>query len=219
MSQTEQNQMADSTQNKPRIITCFVHYNNTDDQSKIFDVLKDFRTRHGLKFSHHQGYIFFTLSSEHLDELSKARPFKVSKFQTKSEFVCSKEVADKLIGQKDSFVRMFWNDETGKVTFVSRTLSRVHGQLVRRIFKDSEQQFDRDQYQIIRLPREGEEQREAEAQSKVQEGFVKIEHKKKAQSNTDVQRTKRPRTKYEPKQSEGDSPKVRGKRATTATKK
>lgn len=229
MSQTDQNQMADSTQNKPRIITCFVHYNKTDDQTKIFDVLKDFRTRHGLKFSHHQGYIFFTLSSEHLDELSRVRPFKVSKFQTKSEFTCTKEVADKLMGQKDSFVRMFWNDETGKVTFVSRTLSRVHGQLVRRIFKDSDQQFVREQYQIIRLPKEGDEQKEAgvetkaetkEVQSKTQEGFVKVEHKKRAQTKTDVSRGTRSKTKYEPRQqAEGDAPKVRGKRTTTSIKK
>lgn len=225
MSQADQNQMADSTQNKPRIITCFVHYNKTDDQSKIFDVLKDFRTRHGLKFSHHQGYIFFTLSSEHLDELSKVRPFKVSKFLTKSEFSCTKEVADKLIEQKDSFVRMFWSDETSKLTFVSRTLSRVHGQLVRRIFKDSDQQFDRDQYHIIRLPREGEEQHEtgfatkaettSETQPKVQEGFVKVEHKKRAQTQTQT----KTKSKYEPKQAEGDAPKVRGKRATTSNKK
>ncbi len=191
MSQTDQNQMADSTQNKPRIITCFVHYNKNDDQSKIFDVLKDFRTRHGLKFSHHQGYIFFTLSSEHLDELSKVRPFKVSKFQTRSEFSCTKEVADKLMGQKDSFVRMFWSDEDGKVTFVSRTLSRIHGQLVRRIFKDSEQQFDRDSYKIIREPREGENNEEqAKPQPKTQDtetkpdGFVKVERKNKTKTET-----------------------------------
>jgi hypothetical protein len=229
MSQTDQLQMADSMQNKPRIITCFVHYNKTDDQSKIFDVLKDFRNRHGLKFSHHQGYIFFTLSSEHLDELSKVRPFKVSKFQTKSEFTCTKEVADKLIEQKDSFVRMFWNDETGRLTFVSRTLSRIHGQLVRRIFKDSNQQFDRDQYQIIRTPNDNdndnEEQKEVLDESKVQikphtqESFVKVENKKKTQTKSDTPRTTKSKTKYEPKQTESDVPKLRGKRTTASTKK
>ncbi len=225
MSQADQNQMADSNQNKPRIITCFVHYNKTDDQSKIFDVLKDFRTRHGLKFSHHQGYIFFTLSSEHLDELSRVRPFKVSKFQTKSEFTCTKEVADKLMGQKDSFVRMFWSDETGKLTFVSRTLSRVHGQLVRRIFKDSDQQFVREQYQIIRTPRDGDDQSENKetkdnkdttVQAKP-EGFVKVERKKKAPTKTETRGSSsgKNKTKYEPKQADGEAPKVRGKRTNT----
>lgn len=198
MSQTDQNQMADSKSNKPRIITCFVHYNKDDDQTKIFDVLKDFRTRHGLKFSHHQGYIFFTLSSEYLDELSKVRPFKVSKFQTKSEFACTKEVADKLIGQKDSFVRMFWNEEDEKITFVSRTLSRIHGQLVRRIFKDSDQQFDRDSYKIIREPREGEDneeqgQKQTQDQPKTETevktgGFVKVERKRKTEASENTGR-------------------------------
>jgi len=146
----DQVQLADQIETRPRFITCFIHYSDDDNQEQIFEVLKTFRKEKGLKFSHHRGYIFFTLLSTYLDEFSKVRPFKISRFQTKSEYKCTKEVAEKLMSQKDSFIRMIWSDEDELLTFLSRTTSRVHGQLVRRIFRDSQQEFVRTQYKVLR---------------------------------------------------------------------
>lgn len=136
--------------NKHKNITCLIHYNENDDQTKIFEVLKKFRIERGLKFSHHKEYIFFTLSSEFLDEFYKERPFKISRFQTKSSYKCDKETSDKLMNQKDSFIRMIYNDENGILSFMSRTTPRIHGLLVRRIFSDSNQEFNKLNYNIFK---------------------------------------------------------------------
>lgn len=173
----DESQLLDSQQNRPKNITCFVHYNEGDDQSQIFEVLKKFRTEKGLKFSHHHGYIFFTLSSEYLNDLAQVRPFKISKFRTRSEYRCNKEMSDLLMTQRDSFVRMNFNEETGVLTFLSRTTSRIHGQLVRRIFNDSKQEFDRECYQIIRDDNEenvDNTQRQFELSNSNVDGFTRI---------------------------------------------
>lgn len=133
---------------KPKNITCFIHYGESDDLVKIFEVLKDFRSRYGLKFSHHKGYIFFTLLSENLAELAQVRPFKISKFQTKSEYPCSKDICNKLIQQRDSFIKMSWDDNSNKLTFISRTNPRIHLQLIRRIFTDANIEFNRLEHEI-----------------------------------------------------------------------
>ena len=152
----EQNQLTDIT--KPKIMTGYIHYNKSDDLGKLFETLNDFRKNSGLKYSHqgNVGMVFFNVGLEHLDELSEVRPFKISKFHSKSEYKCDKETSDKLMGQKDSFVRMTWDESTTSLTFLSRTTSRVHGNLVRRIFKDSQQNFDRDAYSVVRENMDGE---------------------------------------------------------------
>jgi hypothetical protein len=44
-------------------------------------------------------------------------------------------------------------------------------------------------------------------------------NKKKTQTKSDTPRTTKSKTKYEPKQTESDVPKLRGKRTTASTKK
>jgi len=145
----QQQQLADS---KPRIMTGYIHYGESDDLIKLFDILNEFRKNNGLKYSHQSrvSMIFFNVSSEHLDAFSKVRPFKISRFQTKSEYKCDNETSLQLIAQKDSFLRILWDENTGILTFLSRTPSRVHGNLVRRIFKDSGIEFQKDNYNLLR---------------------------------------------------------------------
>ena len=209
---TEQNQATNQTTdlnvNKSRVITCFIYYNDDDDLPKIFEVIKDFRVRYGLKFSHHSGYIFFTILSDHLDELAKVRPFKISKYQTNSEYTCTKEVADKLMEQKDSFIRMVWN-ENETLTFSSRTMHRVHSNLVRRIFKDSNQEFVLDSYKVQKNNSKFENDEhnghnvhsnqsiQSTQSNKNDDGFIKVEKKFKRDSKTELKpRTPRDKTKY-----------------------
>ena len=155
-TETKPQEIGDQTP-RPKNITGFIHYNDNDDQSKMFETLNTFRKEKGLKFSHHKNIVFFSLSSEYLGDLANAgRSFKISKFQTRSTFKCSKEVAEKLMSQKDSFLRMSYSEEDSVLTFFSRTTSRVHGFLVRRIFKDSEQTFVRENYSVIRDDKNGE---------------------------------------------------------------
>ena len=150
MSNIMEEQINNNT--KPKIMTGYIHYNESDDLTQLFQILNEFRKNNGLKYSH-QGkvsMVFFNISSEHLDALYKMRPFKISKFQTKSEYQCDSDTANKLMEQKDSFVRMTWNEQTNVLTLMSRTIGRVHGNLVRRIFKDSGLEFNNDHYKVLR---------------------------------------------------------------------
>lgn len=232
---SEQNQLTDSA-TKNKIITCFVHYNKSDDQSKLFDILRDFRTRCSLKFSHHPGYIFFTLSSEYLNEFSQVRPFKISKFISKSQYTCDKNTADLLMKQRDSFVRMIWGDDNC-MTFLSRTPTRIHNQLVRRIFKDSAQEFDRNSYtytnntqseQFIEQKHFFQEMNQHVQANQVNqtnqtnqtiqtiqnetEGFVKVEKKQRKPRTTETPMGKTKYNNNENKQQE--APKIRGRKTT-----
>lgn len=132
----------------PKVLTIYTHYNESDDLTKLFNDLNEFRKNYGLKYSHqgHEGMIFFNISSEHLDAFSKLRLFKISKFQSKTEYKCDQATCDKLKGQKDSFLKMIWNEKSGVLTFLSRTPANVHKNLVKRIFKDSGVVFKRDSY-------------------------------------------------------------------------
>jgi len=191
---------------KSKIICCFIHYNKDDDLTQIFDIIRDFRSRYGLKFTHHRGFIFFTLKSEHLDELAKVRPFKVSKFITRSEYKCTKEVADTIISQRDSFIRMIWDEEQELLLFQSRTKVRIHNQLVQRIFEVSTQEFNKDNYFVQKDENEEPDNTDeiekktnkkiADAKS-IPEGFTPVTYKKN-------------KVKYNNKESTKSQPKVRG---------
>jgi hypothetical protein len=208
---TEQNQAVENTETKSRVITCFVYYNSDEELSKIFETINDFRTRHGLKYSHHSGYIFFNLLSDHLNEFGKARPFRVSKYKTTSEYTCTKEVADKLMEKKNSFIRMSWNED-GIVVFNSRTIARVHSSLVYKIFRESGIEFSKDSYKVLKpereqkdyapKEREGREGREAgepqETQKTDNAGFIKVEKKTNKYNS-------------KPREKSQDMPKIRGK--------
>ena len=143
------NQVSNGDQTKSKIVTLFIHYNQDDDLSKIFTVLNEFRTNCGLKFSHHRGQIFVSVRSEHLNELYKRQPFKSSKYSTKTTYSCDEETGTRLVAQKDSFLRMSYDNDSGLVTFQSRTPQRVHYQLVTRVFKATNTSFDKDLYVVV----------------------------------------------------------------------
>ena len=65
--------------------------------------------------THHYDFIFFSVKSDCLSELAKVQPFRISHYRSKSEYSCSKELADKLISVRDSFVRMSLNEEKGQI--------------------------------------------------------------------------------------------------------
>jgi len=217
---TDQVQLTDTPLTKPRYITCFIHYNNDDDQTQIFEVLKTFRKEKGLKFSHHHGYIFFTLLSSYLDEFSKLRPFKISRFQTKSEFKCSKEVADTLMAQKDSFIRMNWNESTSVLTFLSRTISRVHNQLIKRIFTDSKVEFVRSQYTVLKDESIDEVSSKSKpsvtatenATENATDDFTMVKNFKARKNSSAKSSAPRDKTKYNKKSQPTDKPLIRGKK-------
>ncbi len=159
MSSTDQNQVnvptttnsgtETNTENKSPVVTGYIVYKEGEDLAGVFESLKKFRTNNGLKFSHHAGYIFFTIRSDHLAEFAKERKFKISKFVTKSEYSCTKEVADKIYEQRDAFIRIIWDEENGKVLFSSKVPPRIHSTFVRRVFKGSEQEFEKDSYKVV----------------------------------------------------------------------
>jgi hypothetical protein len=140
------NPSATDEQKKLKNITCIIHCNADDDLSEKFVHLHDFKKKYGLKFSHHKTCIIFNLKSEHLTELNALVKFKVSSYMNSSQYVCEKDIADKLMSRHDSFLRMNYYD--GSVVFSSRTPIRIHNILVRNLFKDFEQQFDTKNYII-----------------------------------------------------------------------
>jgi hypothetical protein len=158
------NQVSNDDQTKSKIVTLFIHYNQEDDLSKIFTVLNEFRASCGLKFSHHRGQIFVSVRSEFLNDLYKRQPFKSSKYSTKTTYECDEETGNKLVAQKDSFLRMSYDNSTGTgtVTFQSRTPQRVHYQLVTRVFKATDTTFDNDKYVFV--PSENQEQQQHQHQ-------------------------------------------------------
>jgi hypothetical protein len=153
----QQTEQIAQTEQTVRNVTGYIHTNPDDDLSKIFAPLHQFRASHGLKYSHHHDFIFFSVKSSCLSELAKVQPFRISHYRSNSEYSCTKELADKLLTVRDSFVRMSWNETEGLVQFLSRTIGRVHNQLVYRIFKSCGETFVRSNYHFIRAPREDEE--------------------------------------------------------------
>ena len=133
-----------------RNVTGYIHFNKDDDLTKIFETLHTFRTSHRLKYYHHRdGFIFFSVKSDCLSELAKVQPFKISHYSSKSTYSCDKTVADKLVAVRDSFVRLSWDETSGTVQFLSRTIGRVHNDLVRRVFKSADEVFVRTNYHFI----------------------------------------------------------------------
>ena len=211
-------------ENKPRIMTGYIHYAESDDLTNLFDILNEFRKNNGLKYSHQPNsqMVFFNVSSEHLDAFSKVRPFKISRVQTRTEYKCDESTSAKLMGQKDSFLRMMWDEETGTISFQSRTPSRVHGNLVRRIFRDSQVEFQKDSYLGMRnfvSKDDGETQEQGDQTNKVRstqqdqestpEGFQRVENRRTSTSTSRVSKVVK----------ETDTkPKVRGVRTTRAPK-
>jgi hypothetical protein len=143
-------------------VTGYIHFNKDDDLTKIFETLQQFRTSHKLKYYHHRNdFIFFSVKSDCLGEFAKVQKFKISHYNSKSMYDCTKDFADKLLEVRDSFVRLSWNEESGQVQFLSRTIGRVHNELVRRVFKTVGETFDRSNYHFVpHVPSESGEQGE-----------------------------------------------------------
>ena len=177
MSETQLENMTD----KPRNITCFIKYNDQDNLETIFNTLKDFKSKHGLKWSHHKDIIFFQTGSDKLEEFSQVQKFKISKYQAEATYKCSKEDCDKLMNQKDSFLRMRWDEENNTVIFLSRTTFKVHRRLIRRIFTDSEVEFDKDSFSVdIQVSNQnGTPSNQQNTVDNNEEGFVRAEKKKR----------------------------------------
>lgn len=202
MTTQQEQQEQQMTENKTRIMTGFIHYDENDDKDKLFNILKEYRTNYGLKFSHQSKaqMVFFNISSEYMSSFSKVRPFKISHFQTRTEYKCDDVTSSQLMKQKDSFLRMMWNQETGSLTFLSRTPARVHSNLVRRVFRDSGVQFHSDSYSFIKnssktdgeTEEEGEvvetegrrERREETTKDSTPDGFQRVERKTRKPKNT-----------------------------------
>lgn len=216
VTQEKQDQPLDST--KPKIITCFIYYNSDEELTKIFKAINDFRENNNLKYSHHAGYVFFNILADLLGEFKKLSPFSISKYQTLSEYNCSKDIGDKIMEKKNSFIKMRWNPSenttnSGFVSFISRTIGKVHHTLVRKIFRENEIEFDRTNYKYTKNSdsENGEsvikENKKKDTES-VDSGFVKVERKSKS-SKTVEQKDK---SKYNKKKSATDSvPKIRGR--------
>jgi hypothetical protein len=194
---TEDNQIAQtSTETKKTVknITGYIHFNDGDNLDTVFTNLKQFHESHKLKYFHHRkGFIFFSVKSDCLDEFSKVQKFKISHYNSKSTYSCSKEVADKLLAVMDSFVRMSWVEEDGHVLFLSRTLGRVHNDLIRRIFKTSGERFDNSNYHFEPFVKTTETTATTEAETT--EEVVKPKRRTFTQKTTDSSFTKTPRNK------------------------
>mgnify|MGYP000252243111 CR=1 FL=1 len=124
--------------------------NDTDKLTNLFGILNEFRKNNGLKYTRGEGIVFFSVKSKFLNELSEKTPFKISKFKTRSEYECDPQTANLLLEQKDSFIRMNWDADTNILTFMSRTHAKIHGNLIRRIFKDASLTLDTAYYKIMR---------------------------------------------------------------------
>ena len=144
-------------ENQVKIMTGFINISPDENLSPLFEILNKFRNSRGLKYSHQYkvNKIFFNISSEYLDEFYNERQFQISKYQTRSEFYCDPDIAQKLLEQKDSFLRMKWDQNNDRVLFLSRTPYIVHLNLVRRIFKDSNIEFIKDDpnYCVLTKPK------------------------------------------------------------------
>jgi hypothetical protein len=143
--------VAGTTESLVKNVTGYIHYNKEDDLTKMFNVLHKFRTDYGLKYSHNRDFIFFSVKSDCLGELAKVQPFRISHYRSKSTYNCTKEVSEKVLAVRDSFVRASWNDTEGCLEFLSRTIGRVHNYLVSRMFKTGGETFVRANYHFVRV--------------------------------------------------------------------
>ncbi len=141
----------ENVQNQEKNMVGFINVGtDSDELTNLFGILNEFRKNNGLKYTRGEGIIFFSIKSKFLGELSKKTPFKISKFKTRSDYQCDSETANSLLKQKDSFIRMNWDADTNTLTFMSRTHAKIHGNLIRRIFKDASETLDTANYKVMK---------------------------------------------------------------------
>jgi hypothetical protein len=169
-------------------VCCFHRYNKTDDLTKVFETINDFRTKYGLKFTHHKFYIYMIVKSDYLKELSEVLPFQISKFRTESHYKCSSEDVQLLTSVKNSFIRTSHDESTDTVIFRSKTNMAVHLSLIHKIFESLKLNFDNDSHTVLNV--EQYETKNANRSYKKNSSKIEIE---------DEPKTPRNKTKYNKK--------------------
>lgn len=132
-------------------VCCFHRYSRNDDLTKVFETINDFRTKYGLKFTHHKFYIYMVIKSDYLKELSQVLPFQISKFKTESHYNCSLEDVQLLTSVKNSFIRTTFDENLGVVVFRSKTNMAVHLSLVQKIFESLKYDFDSNNHTVLNI--------------------------------------------------------------------
>jgi hypothetical protein len=158
-------------------VTCYRKYDykndNPEDVKKIFASINELKSKFHLKFSNHPecGIIMLLFNRDNFAEFKKELDFSVSKYTSVTKYTCDVATAEKLKQQKDSFLRLHYDD--GMLLFTSRTPLNVHKKLVKRIFKDSEVEFNKSNLVFS-------QNQSDESNSKVvsTDGFQTVSHKK-----------------------------------------
>jgi len=158
-------------------VTCYRKYDykndNPEDVKKIFASINELKSKFHLKFSNHPecGIIMLLFNRDNFGEFKKELDFSVSKYTSVTKYTCDVSTAEKLKQQKDSFLRLHYDD--GMLLFTSRTPLNVHKKLVKRIFKDSEVEFNKNN--LVFTQNQGDESNSKVVSS---DGFQTVSHKK-----------------------------------------
>jgi hypothetical protein len=159
-------------------VTCYRKYDykndNPDDVKKIFASINELKSKFHLKFSNHPecGIIMLLFNRDNFAEFKKELDFSVSKYTSVTKYTCDVETSEKLKQQKDSFLRLHYDD--GMLLFTSRTPLNVHKKLVKRIFKDSEVEFNKSN--LVFTQNQGDE---SNSKGVSADGFQTVSHQKK----------------------------------------
>jgi len=162
-------------------VTCYRKYDykndNPEDVKKIFASINELKSKFHLKFSNHPecGIIMLLFNRDNFAEFKKELDFSVSKYTSVTKYTCDVATAEKLKQQKDSFLRLHYDD--GMLLFTSRTPLNVHKKLVKRIFKDSEIEFNKSN--LVFTQNQGDESNSKVVSS---DGFQTVSHKKSKQT-------------------------------------
>lgn len=160
-------------------VTCYRKYDykndNPDDVKKIFSTINDLKSKFHLKFSNHPecGIIMLLFNRDNFAEFKKELDFSVSKYTSITKYTCDNDTAEKLKQQKDSFLRLHYDE--GMLLFTSRTPLNVHKKLVKRIFKDSEVEFNKSN--LVFTQNQGDESNNS-TKNVSSDGFQTVTHKK-----------------------------------------
>ena len=143
-------QVSETVNTTRKLITGYVRFNKDENIESVITTLKSFNA----KYSHHVGYVFFSLDQQRLSDLSTQLKFRISRFESKSEYSCPADVATLITDQRDSFLRVHYHTDRSVLEFLSRTTSSVHYNLVQRLFKRAGVEFSRDNYSSFRSDRQ-----------------------------------------------------------------
>jgi len=169
-------------------VTCYRKYDykndNPEDVKKIFASINELKSKFHLKFSNHPecGIIMLLFNRDNFAEFKKELDFSVSKYTSVTKYTCDVATSEKLKQQKDSFLRLHYDD--GLLLFTSRTPLNVHKKLVKRIFKDSEVEFNKSN--LVFTQNQGDE---SSSKGVSADGFQTVSHKKTKSTNQTQQST------------------------------